>query len=39
MNRFVLTTRAELDLEDIWIYLAARDHLIADRQITQILDK
>lgn len=39
MNRYILTAQAEDDLEDIWIFLAARDHLVADRQIAQILNQ
>ena len=39
MNRFRVARQAEQDLEDIWLYLAKQDELLADRQIGQILDR
>lgn len=39
MNRFRLSRQAEQDLEDIWVYLAQQDELLADKQIAQILDR
>ncbi|WP_013321353.1 type II toxin-antitoxin system RelE/ParE family toxin [Gloeothece verrucosa] len=39
MNRFRLSRQAEQDLEDIWVYLAQQDELLADQQIAQILNR
>ncbi|AFY85908.1 MAG: Toxin ParE1 [Chroococcidiopsis cubana SAG 39.79] len=39
MNRFRLSQQAEQDLEDIWVYLARQNELLADKQIAQILDR
>jgi toxin ParE1/3/4 len=39
VNRFRLSRQAEQDLEDIWVYLAQQDELLADKQIAQILDR
>ena len=39
MNQFRLSQRAEQDLEDIWVYLARQDELLADQQIAQILNR
>lgn len=39
MNRFRISRQAEQDLEDIWVYLAQQDELLADTQIAQILDR
>lgn len=39
MNRFRISTQAEKDLEDIWVYLAQQDEILADRKIAQILDR
>lgn len=36
MNRFVLTVRAEQDLNDIWEYLAADNLDAADRILNEI---
>lgn len=39
MNRFRISRQAEQDLEDIWVYLAQQNELLADKQINQILDR
>lgn len=39
MNRFRLSQQAEQDLEDIWVYLAQQDELLADKQIGEILNR
>lgn len=39
MNRYKLSLQAEQDLEDIWVYLADRDPIQADKQIAQILNR
>jgi toxin ParE1/3/4 len=39
VNRFRLSQQAEQDLEDIWVYLARQNELLADKQIAQILDR
>ncbi len=39
MNRYRLSDRAELDLEDIWTYLAQKDSLAADLMLAKILNK
>ena len=39
MNRYRLSKQAEQDLEDIWVYLAQQDEILADKQVAQILDR
>ncbi|NJM74966.1 MAG: type II toxin-antitoxin system RelE/ParE family toxin [Acaryochloridaceae cyanobacterium RU_4_10] len=39
MNRYRLSHQAELDLEDIWAYLAEKDNLAADLMVAKILNK
>lgn len=39
MNRFRISNLAEKDLEDIWVYLAQQNEILADKKIAQILDK
>jgi toxin ParE1/3/4 len=39
MNRYRLSHQAELDLEDIWAYLAQKDNLAADLIVAKILNK
>lgn len=39
MNRYRLSQQAEQDLEDIWVYMTQQDELLADKQISQILDR
>ncbi len=39
MNRFSISNQAEKDLEDIWVYLAQQNEILADQKIAQILDK
>lgn len=39
MNRYRLTEQAELDLEDLWVYVAQRDEIAADRQVAQLFDR
>jgi toxin ParE1/3/4 len=39
MNRYRLSRQAELDLEDIWAYLAQKDNLAADLMVAKILNK
>jgi toxin ParE1/3/4 len=39
MNRYRLSHQAELDLEDIWAYLAQKDNLAADLMLAKILNK
>ena len=39
MNHFRLSRQAEQDLEDIWVYLTQEDEILADKQITEILDR
>jgi toxin ParE1/3/4 len=39
MNRYRISQQAEQDLEDIWIYLAQQDEIVADQQVAQILDR
>jgi toxin ParE1/3/4 len=39
VNRIRLSQQAEQDLEDIWVYLARQNELIADKQIAQILNR
>ncbi len=35
MNRFRISNQAEKDLEDIWVYLAQQDEILADRKIAK----
>jgi toxin ParE1/3/4 len=39
MNRYRLSRQAEMDLEDIWAYLAQKDNLAADLMVAKILNK
>lgn len=39
MNSFRISNQAEKDLEDIWVYLAQQDEILADRKIAKILDR
>ena len=39
MNRYRLARQAELDLEDIWAYLAQKDNVAADLMVAKILNK
>jgi toxin ParE1/3/4 len=39
MNHFRTSNLAEKDLEDIWVYLAQQNEILADQKIAQILDK
>jgi toxin ParE1/3/4 len=39
VKRFHLSSQAEHDLEDIWVFLAEQDAVMADQQIAQICDK
>jgi toxin ParE1/3/4 len=39
MNHFRISNLAEKDLEDIWVYLAQQNEILADQKIAQILDK
>ena len=39
MNEFVLSKRAEADVDDIWTYIARNDRQAADRQIDRIYDR
>jgi toxin ParE1/3/4 len=39
MNFYRLSKEAEQDLEDIWVYLGARDDIAADRQVAKFLDR
>ena len=39
MNRFRISNLAEKDLEDIWVYLAQQNEILADKKIAQIFDK
>jgi toxin ParE1/3/4 len=39
MNFYRLSTEAERDLEDLWVYLAERNDLAADRQVAKLLDR
>ncbi len=37
MNRYRLSTLAEQDLEEIWVYITGQNPLASDKQIAQIL--
>ena len=39
MNHFRISNLAEKDLEDIWVYLAQQNEILADQKIAEILDK
>ncbi len=39
MNEFVLSKRAEADIDEIWTYIAHNDRQAADRQIDRIYDR
>jgi toxin ParE1/3/4 len=39
VNRYRLSRQAEQDLEDIWLYLATQDEIVADQKIAQILNR
>ena len=39
MNEFVLSKRAEADVDDIWTYIARNNRQAADRQIDRIYDR
>ncbi len=39
MNEFVLSKRAEADIDEIWTYIARNDRQAADRQIDRIYDR
>jgi toxin ParE1/3/4 len=39
VNHYRLSQRAEQDLEDLWVYVAQRDEMAADRQVAQLLDR
>jgi toxin ParE1/3/4 len=39
MNHYRLSRQAEQDLEDIWLYLADQDEILADQKIAQILNR
>lgn len=39
MSLFRLSQQAEIDLEDIWIFLAKQDGVVADKQISNILNR
>jgi toxin ParE1/3/4 len=39
MNFYRLSTEAERDLEDLWVYLAERNDLAANRQVAKLLDR
>jgi toxin ParE1/3/4 len=39
MNSYRLSKEAEQDLEDLWVYLAERDDIAADRQVAKLLDR
>jgi toxin ParE1/3/4 len=39
MNFYRLSKEAEQDLEDLWVYLAERNDLAADRQVAKLLDR
>ena len=38
MNHFRISNLAEKDLEDIWVYLAQQNEILADQKIAEILD-
>ena len=39
MNRYKISQLAEQDLEDIWVYLAQNNQIVADKQIANILNR
>lgn len=39
MNEFVLSKRAEADIDDIWTYIARNNRQAADQQIDRIYDR
>ena len=39
MNEFVLSKRAEADIDEIWTYIARNNREAADRQIDRIYDR
>ncbi len=39
MSLYRLSTEAEKDLEDLWVYLAARNDIAGDRQVAKLLDR
>jgi toxin ParE1/3/4 len=39
MNRYKISQLAEQDLEDIWVYLAQNNQILADRQVANILNR
>ena len=39
MSLYRLSREAEKDLEDLWVYLAARNDLAGDRQVAKLLDR
>ena len=39
MNEFVLSKRAEADIDEIWTYIARNDRQAADQQIDRIYDR
>jgi toxin ParE1/3/4 len=39
MNFYRLSKEAEQDLEDLWVYLAERNDLAADRQVAKLLNR
>jgi toxin ParE1/3/4 len=39
MNEFVLSKRAEADIDEIWTYIARNNRQAADRQIDRIYDR
>ncbi len=39
MNSYKLSYKVEQDLEDIWVYIAQQNQLVADKQIAQILNR
>lgn len=39
MSSYRLSKEAEQDLEDLWVYLAERDEIAADRQVAKLLDR
>jgi toxin ParE1/3/4 len=39
MSLYRLSKEAEQDLEDLWVYLAARNDIAGDRQVAKLLDR
>jgi toxin ParE1/3/4 len=39
VNSYRLSQQAEKDLEDLWVYIAQRDEIAADRQVARLLDR